>query len=45
MEISKPNQAFINKIIKHYLRYDKDNPFIFVSAILAFLGITAELWF
>ncbi|KIM04725.1 MAG: membrane protein [Sulfurovum sp. AS07-7] len=41
MEITKPNQAFINKIIKHYLRYDKDNPFIFVSAILAFLGITA----
>jgi putative ABC transport system permease protein len=41
MEITKPNQAFINKIIKHYLRYDKDNPFIFVSAILAFWGITA----
>jgi putative ABC transport system permease protein len=26
-------------IIKHYLKYDRDNPFIFVSALLAFLGI------
>ncbi len=35
------NKAFVNKIIKHYLKYDKDNPFIFISSILAFLGITA----
>jgi len=33
------NKAFINKIIKHYLKYDKDNPFIFLSSLLAFLGI------
>ena len=26
-------------IIRHYLKYDRDNPFIFVSALLAFLGI------
>jgi len=35
------NQAFVNKIIRHYLKYDKDNPFIFISSILAFLGIAA----
>ncbi|MDQ7084984.1 MAG: ABC transporter permease [Sulfurovum sp.] len=34
-----PNKQFIRHIIKHYLRYDKENPFIFISAILAFLGI------
>ncbi len=33
------NEKFVNKFIKHYLKYDKDNPFIFVSAMLAFLGI------
>jgi putative ABC transport system permease protein len=32
---------FIRRFVRHYLRYDKDNPFIFVSAILAFLGIAA----
>ena len=37
----KTNNAFINKIIKHYLKYDRDNPFIFVSSLLAFLGIMA----
>ncbi|SFV52483.1 Lipoprotein releasing system transmembrane protein LolC [hydrothermal vent metagenome] len=36
-----PNKIFIRHIIKHYLKYDKENPFIFVSALLAFLGITA----
>jgi putative ABC transport system permease protein len=36
-----PNRQFIRKIIRHYLRYDSDNPFIFISAILAFLGIAA----
>jgi putative ABC transport system permease protein len=35
------NKTFINKIIKHYLKYDKDNPFIFISSMLAFLGIAA----
>lgn len=33
------NKRFINKIIKHYLKYDKDNPFIFISSLLAFFGI------
>ena len=37
----KINNRFINKIIKHYLKYDKDNPFIFISSLLAFLGIAA----
>jgi putative ABC transport system permease protein len=35
------NNLFVNKIIKHYLKYDKDNPFIFISSLLAFLGIAA----
>jgi len=35
------NKVFINKIIKHYLKYDKDNPFIFISSLLAFMGISA----
>ena len=39
--ISKPNKTFVRHIIKHYLKYDKENPFIFISAILAFLGIAA----
>jgi putative ABC transport system permease protein len=30
---------FVSKIIKHYLKYDKENPFIFISALLAFMGI------
>jgi len=34
-----PNRQFVRKIIRHYLRYDRDNPFIFISAMLAFLGI------
>jgi len=37
--ISKPNKTFVRHIIKHYLKYDKENPFIFISAMLAFLGI------
>lgn len=36
-----PNKQFIRHIIKHYLKYDKENPFIFISALLAFLGIAA----
>ena len=39
--ISSPNKKFVRHIIKHYLKYDKENPFIFISAILAFLGIAA----
>ena len=35
------NRAFVHHIIRHYLKYDKDNPFIFISALLAFLGISA----
>jgi len=37
--ISTPNKKFVRHIIKHYLKYDKENPFIFISAMLAFLGI------
>jgi putative ABC transport system permease protein len=39
--ISSPNKQFVRQIIKHYLKYDKENPFIFISAMLAFLGIAA----
>ena len=39
--ISSPNKKFVRHIIRHYLKYDKENPFIFISAILAFLGIAA----
>lgn len=35
------NNLFINFIIKHYLKYNRDNPFIFIAAILAYLGIAA----
>jgi len=38
-KIIKPNKKFVRHIIKHYLKYDKENPFIFISSILAFLGI------
>ena len=38
--ISTPNKSFVRHIIKHYLKYDKENPFIFISAMLAFLGIS-----
>ena len=33
------NSKFVKKFIKHYLKYDKDNPFIFISAMLALTGI------
>jgi len=32
---------FVRTIVRHYLRYDRDNPFIFISAVMAFLGIAA----
>ena len=41
LKSTMPNRQFIRHIIKHYLKYDKENPFIFISAILAFLGIAA----
>jgi len=40
-KISSPNKKFVRHIIKHYLKYDRENPFIFISAMLAFLGIAA----
>ena len=33
------NKKFVNFIIKRYLRFDKKHPFIYVSFVLAFLGI------
>lgn len=39
--LPSPNKKFIRHIIKHYLKYDKENPFIFVSSMLAFFGIAA----
>ena len=33
------NKKFVNFIIKKYLRFDKKHPFIYISFILAFLGI------
>lgn len=38
---STQNNTFVNKVIKHYLKYDRDNPFIFISSLLAFIGIAA----
>jgi len=35
------NKVFVQKIVKHYLKYDRDNPFIFISAMMALLGIAA----
>ncbi len=39
--LNAPNKTFVRRIIRHYLKYDKENPFIFISAMLAFLGIAA----
>ncbi len=33
------NRKFVNYIVKRYLRFDKKHPFIYISFILAFLGI------
>lgn len=33
------DKNFVSTIVKYYLKYDKQNPFIFLTAILAFLGI------
>ena len=37
------NSTFVNKVIKHYLKKDKDNPFIFVSTIMAALGVAVGI--
>ncbi|UTJ05423.1 ABC transporter permease [Arcobacter roscoffensis] len=34
------NKKLINFIVKKYLRFDKKNPFISISAILAFIGVS-----
>ena len=33
------NKSLINYLVKRFLRFDKEQPFIFLSALLAFLGI------
>ncbi|EDM23842.1 ABC transporter permease [Caminibacter mediatlanticus] len=33
------NKKFVNFIVKRYLRFDKKHPFIYISFLLAFLGI------
>jgi putative ABC transport system permease protein len=33
------NKKFVNFIIRRYLRFDKKHPFIYISFLLAFLGI------
>ena len=38
---STTHPAFVRTIVQHYLKYDKDNPFIFIAAVMAFLGIAA----
>ncbi|WP_457593251.1 FtsX-like permease family protein [Hydrogenimonas sp.] len=34
------NSKFVNTMVRRYLRFDPEHPFIFLSAILAFFGIT-----
>ncbi|QSZ41809.1 FtsX-like permease family protein [Sulfurimonas aquatica] len=34
------NKSIVSYLVKRFLRFDRDQPFIFLSAILAFLGIT-----
>ena len=33
------NKPLVKYMVKRYLRFDQDQPFIFLSALLAFLGI------
>ncbi len=40
-KITGIDRRFVRKIVRHYLHYDKENPFIFIAALLAFLGIAA----
>jgi putative ABC transport system permease protein len=37
----RTNTTFVSTFVRHYLRYARDNPFIFISTLLAFLGISA----
>ncbi|MDF1879279.1 ABC transporter permease [Sulfurimonas sp. SAG-AH-194-C20] len=34
------NKSIVGYLVKRFLRFDKEQPFIFLSALLAFLGIT-----
>ena len=34
-----PKQSIVSYLVKRFLRFDKDQPFIFLSALLAFTGI------
>jgi len=34
------NRSIVSYLVKRFLRFDKDQPFIFLSALLAFLGIS-----
>lgn len=34
------NKSLVNYLVKRFLRFDNEQPFIFLSALLAFLGIT-----
>ncbi len=33
------NSSLVRYLLKRFLRFDRDQPFIFLSALLAFLGI------
>ncbi|QOP43621.1 ABC transporter permease [Sulfurimonas sediminis] len=33
-------KSIVSYLVKRFLRFDKDQPFIFISALLAFIGIT-----
>lgn len=35
----KQEKSLLGFLVRHYLKFDKDQPFIFLSALLAFLGI------
>ena len=37
------NKQLVNFIVKKYLRFDKKNPFISISAILAFVGVSVGI--
>jgi len=37
------NTKLVNFIVKKYLRFDKKNPFISISAILAFIGVSVGI--
>jgi len=41
--ISSPNKNFVRRIIKHYLKYDKENPFEVNNRVLTILGSPAAL--